>query len=356
MKKRYPINLCCNSTISGGRHVRLIFLILMMAFSVALPDRARSHENCTGVENPVIASVDGNIITVQDIEDKQINDLRAELYKRLESKMQLQALKKLSEKYPKYTLNLQPEISDKAISDFYRQNNLQTRGTLEDLKPRIMALLQMQAISKYYNTLYQEAVKKGLIISYLKQPNEYLVGVPVETAYLWGNKRAQVMVMEFSDYQCPFCSRVQATIKRLRKTYQNRVIFGYRHSPLAFHKEADEAAIAVECARDQGKFAPYHNTLFNNYRKIRIGAFEGWAKEVAVKNLKLFKKCLNIEKYRNRVENDQKAATAAGIRGTPGFIIGKYDSKTGTITGEVLSGAQPESAFVETIEKYLRKK
>jgi len=356
MKERFSINLCSSSALPDVLHARLILLILVMAFSVALPDRARSHENCTGAENPIIASVDGNVITVQDIEDKQINDLRAELHKRLESKMQLQALKKLSEKYPKYKLNLQPKISDKTINDFYRQNNLQTRGTLEDLKLRIKGLLQMQAISEYYNTLYQEAVKKGLIVSFLKQPNEFLVSVPVETAYLWGNKRERVMVMEFSDYQCPFCSRVQATIKRLRKTYQNRVIFGYRHSPLEFHKEADEAAIAVECARDQGKFAPYHDTLFNNYRNIRIGAFAGWASEVGVKNLKRFKSCLTSETYRSRVENDQKAAQAAGIRGTPGFVIGKYDSKTGTITGEVLSGAQPESAFVEIIEKYLRKK
>ncbi len=335
--------------------VVLSSLLLVAAISAGIPKTVKSEQNRMGGKNPTIAHVENMPVTIQDVEDKQINDLRVELHKRLQRKLQLVTLKKLAGKYPEYKLEFQPTVTDKFITDFFYKNNLQSRGSLEELKPRIKALLQMKAISEHYDRLYQQAVTKGLIVTYLQEPNEFLVRVPIESAFLWGGKRETVMVLEFSDYQCPFCSRVQETVKQLRKTYRNKVAFGYRHSPLAFHKEADEAAIAVECARDQGKFKQYHEILFNNYRNISTMDFDRFAKEAGISNMKLFKSCLAKEEYRSRVENDQKAATEAGIRGTPGFVIGKYNRQSGIVNGEIISGAQPLEAFTEIIDKYLSK-
>lgn len=356
MKPLSPCNISLFSARGWAYLGQLLCLSLLTALLLGTADHVVAYQKGMGGENPVIAHIAGEAITIQDIEDKQINDLRAELHGKLQDKLQILALRKLAAQYPEYQLDYQPTITDQAIRDFYVENNLQRRGSLEALSSRIKALLQMKAVADYYTDLYQKAVERGLIVSYLKEPNDFMVRVPVETAYLWGGKDASVMVLEFSDYQCPFCSRVQETIRELRKIYRNRVVFGYRHSPLAFHREADEAAIAVECARDQGRFKPYHNILFDHYHDIRIENLERFAKQAAVPDMKEFKSCLKNERYRSRIENDQQAAAAAGIKGTPGFVIGRYHRKEDVVIGEVLSGAQPRAAFTRSIEKYLEKR
>ncbi|MBT4267519.1 MAG: thioredoxin domain-containing protein [Deltaproteobacteria bacterium] len=332
----------------------LLSLIMILGLSAGLPFEATSDQKVVAGKNAIVARVDNQPITIQEIEDKKINELRVELHKRLKRNLQLNALQKLSKKFPEFGQTYQPEISDKVATDFYLKNKLQNRGTLKELKPRIKSLLQMQALANYYDQLYQKALKRGLIVSYLQAPNEFLVRVPIESAYLWENKGESVMVLEFSDYQCPFCNRVQGTLSELRNIYRGRVAFGYRHTPLAFHKEADEAAIAAECARDQGNFEKYHKTLFINYQNLTIDDLIKYASKSGMPDLNGFKSCLAEERYRSRVENDQKAASKAGIQGTPGFVIGKYDRKSGSVKGEIVSGAQPQSVFVAAIEKYLR--
>ena len=113
---------------------------------------------------------------------------------------------------------------------------------------------------------YSLALKKGWVISNLEAPSDFLLKGNIKTGYLRGNKKASVILLEYSDYQCPFCSRVQSTIRKLIDKYQDRVAFGYRHFPLAFHKEADEAAIASECAREQGKFEEIHRLLYSRQK------------------------------------------------------------------------------------------
>lgn len=338
---------------SGLWFVATLICLLFPLFSLSL--QASPLQKGMGGINPVIGQIGNKLIAVQDVENKQINELRAELYKQLKSKLQLLALQNLARTNPAYRLDYQPSITDTDARDFYFKNNLQNRGTLEALLPRIKTLLQMKAISKYYDQLFQKALKEGLVVSYLQKPNEFLIKVPVETAHLWGGKRESVMVLEFSDYQCPFCSRVQSTIKTLRKKYRDQVVFGYRHSPLAFHKEADEAAIAAECARDQGRFKAYHDILFNNYRTIHPSMFEGFAREAGISDLKRFNNCVKAETHRDRIIKDQKTARKVGIQGTPAFVIGKYDRQAGVVIGEIISGAQPDSAFIELIDKYLKK-
>ena len=304
-------------------------------------------------EDPVIAVVDSRPITISELENKEINELRVSLYDKLNQNLRKAALEVLGAKYREFSKKPEINITQKEIKRFFNLHNLKERGTFEQLAPQIEGYLQAQALAIHYDSLFREAMKRGLIVNYLQKPNEYLVKVPVETAYLRGKKSAPLMVLEFSDYQCPFCSRVQPTLKKLMKKYHSNVVFGYRHSPLPFHYEADEAAIAAECARDQGRFEPYHNILFDNYRNISIPNMRQYAKKAGIKNLKKFNQCLDTEKYRKRLENDQKAAKEAGIKGTPGFVIGHYNPKTGSVVGEVLSGAQPEAMFVNLIEKFL---
>lgn len=298
--------------------------------------------------NPVVAKVGSKQIKLQEVEDKQINELRQKLYARIQMKLRRTALEKLGKTHPEFNPKTGIKIRDAEVRDFYNKRNLASQGSYEQLAPQIKQYLT--EIEMDY--LYNRAVKKGLIVSYLKEPNEFLVTVPVETAYLWG-KSHDVFLLEFSEYQCPFCARVQPTLEKLREKYKGRVTFAYRHLPLPFHKEATGAAIAVECARDQGQFNDLHKILFQNTRQLYIPDLKRYAKEAGVKDLKTFNDCLDGQKYLNRVENDKQTASKYGMNGTPSFVIGRYDAKTKTVQGAVMSGAQPESQFVKTIEKFL---
>lgn len=338
--------------LTSKMQLTLAIMFALLSF-VHLNVLATSPAGSLTESDSVLARVGSETIRVSDIENKDINETRIKLYEMLSLQLKKAVIERLAEQHKEFAEKPAFQVTDQQAKSFYMNNNLESRGSYDQLYPMIKQYLEQKAEAEYIDSLYQMAEKKGYVKTFLEKPDDFKVTVPVETAYLWGNEKAPVMIIEFSDYQCPFCSRVQSTLSRLREIYKNNVVFGYRHAPLPFHREADEAAIAAECARDQGKFSPYHSTLFQNPRNLYIEDLKSYARQVDIADLEKFNECLDNEKYRPRLENDQEAAEEAGIRGTPGFVIGRYDSTRRTVTGEILSGAQPMQAFVGTIEKYL---
>ncbi len=338
----------------------LLFFCTGLLVSVAVADQHKSKE--TKIEagqytsNPVIARVDGKAVHLNDIMNKSIHDLLENLYEEIAAELPQVALTELAKKHKEITLAPSSKVTDKEVETFYKQNNLQQRGTLEQLGGQIEQYLVERNNRVHLAHQFAMAVEKGWIQNYLEPPAEFLVTASVGTAVIRTSPNASVMLLEFSDYQCPFCGRIQPTLSNLMKKYQEKVAFAYRHFPLSFHTEADEAAIAAECAREQGKFEEMHKILYQNQRKQYLTDLKGYAKTIKVKNLKKFNQCLDQEKYRELVQNDIREGSAIGISGTPGFMIGTYDSKTKKITGEVLSGALPQTVFEKTIQKYLNKK
>lgn len=139
-----------------------------------------------------------------------------------------------------------------------------------------------------------------------------------------GDKDAPITIVEFSDLQCPYCSKFHTTMNQIARDFKGQVRWVYKHFPLeSIHPFAKKAALATECAGDQGKFWEYTNHLFENQSKIN----NEFLKESA-KNLKLdsgkFDKCLDGEKYLSKVNNDIAEGKKAGVAGTPAsFINGK---------------------------------
>ena len=303
--------------------------------------------------NPVIGLVDGTPVTFEDVRNKKSNDLSLQLFQQLSIQLIEFSIEKLAAKHPEIKLTVDKKITIKEIIAFYEQNNLKERGTLDQLRPQIEKFLKQQVRSQHMLNQYSLALKKGWIVSHLEAPSDFLLKGNIKTAYMRGNKKASVVVLEYSDYQCPFCGRVQITLGKLIKNYQNRVAFGYRHFPLAFHQEADEAAIAAECAREQDKFEEIHMLLFKKPKAQTLDNLKKYAREIKIKSPAKFDKCLESEKYRGLVNQDLKDGAELGITGTPGFFVGLFDYKSGKIQGEVLSGAQPYSTFKQTIDKYL---
>ena len=168
--------------------------------------------------------------------------------------------------------------------------------------------------------------------------------VPVGNAAVAGKASAKVTIIEFSDYQCPFCSRAEATMEQVRKNYGDEVRVAYKHNPLPFHPNAAPAARAAMAAREQGeeKFWQFHSLVFKNQDKLDQDTFLAHARAIGLNEGK-FKADLdsNKAKYDAQIEADQREASQFGASGTPAFFL----------NGRFVSGAQPYDNFKKIIDE-----
>lgn len=148
------------------------------------------------------------------------------------------------------------------------------------------------------------------------------------TGRLLGPDDATLRVVEFSDFQCPFCAQVRPELKKLRQTYPDELAIVYRHLPLqSIHPHAFEAALAAECAAAQGHFEEYHNALFEQQDSIGARSWERYAEDAKVPDLLLFNRCVAERRFEDRVRQDLKDADRVGVESTPTFISdGKMSS------------------------------
>lgn len=157
-----------------------------------------------------------------------------------------------------------------------------------------------------------------------------------------GPESAKVTVVEFSDFQCPFCSRVYPTLLRLRQEYGDDVRVVFKHMPLAFHAKAPGAHAAAEAAKLQGKFWPMHDKLFEGQRLLSDAQYEAWAGEIGL-DVERFKKDAASAAVKKQVDEDLGEAKKLGVTGTPAFFI----------NGRFLSGAQPFDSFKRMVDQEL---
>jgi protein-disulfide isomerase len=168
--------------------------------------------------------------------------------------------------------------------------------------------------------------------------------VAVGDAPTKGAKQPKVTIIEFSDFQCPFCSRVVPTMTSLLKDYGNDVSVTFRHNPLPFHNNAMPAALAAEAAREQGKFWEMHDKLFAGQQNLDRPSLEKFAQEIGL-NMPKFKEALDKEKGKERIKKDMDDAAKFGARGTPNFFI----------NGRNFRGAQPLEAFKGVVDEEIKK-
>ncbi|MBR9678484.1 MAG: DsbA family protein [Nanoarchaeota archaeon] len=179
------------------------------------------------------------------------------------------------------------------------------------------------------------------------QPN---VQVSVDDDPVKGSANAPVTIVEFSDFECPFCARFyEQTMGLIDENYiqTGKVKLVFRDFPLAFHENAQKASEAAECADEQGKFWEYHDSLFENqgeWSSIGVNKFKEYAQELGL-NTEKFDACLDSGKYASEVQKDLSDGQGYGVSGTPTFFV----------NGIKIVGAQPYSAFQQLIEQELAK-
>jgi protein-disulfide isomerase len=236
-----------------------------------------------------------------------------------------------------------PPVGDADVSSWYQANQARLQGaSLDQVRAPIRAYLIQERVAsireQYLETL---KVKTPVVIS-LDPPRLVVSAAKGATR---GAKDAPIEMIEFSDFQCPYCQRAHATVERVLSTYGNQIRFVYRHYPVPGHAAAKPAAEASECAKEQGKFWPYHDRLFANPSKLSDADLKAHATAVGLDGA-AFNACVDSHKYQAVVEADAKDGEAAGVNGTPAFFI----------NGRMISGAQPFDVFKKLIDDELQRK
>ncbi len=162
--------------------------------------------------------------------------------------------------------------------------------------------------------------------------------------HIRGNKNAKITLVEYSDFECPFCSQFAPTMEQVLAEYPNDVRLVYRHFPLSFHPQAQKAAEASECAAEQGKFWEMHDKLFdlNIAKNMSVDSFKTAAADLGL-NTGNFNTCLDSGKMASKVQEDYSDGLAAGINGTPGTFINE----------EFVAGALPFAQIKSIIDGQL---
>jgi protein-disulfide isomerase len=171
-----------------------------------------------------------------------------------------------------------------------------------------------------------------------------------------GDSKSPVTLVEFTDYQCPFCRKFYSNAyKELKKLYVDtgKLRFVLRDLPLPNHNQAKPAAISTHCAGEQNKFWQMHDALFDGGGKLNKEDILKYAKEIGLDNSS-FKTCLISGRYKKDIELDVIDARNVGIKGTPSFVVGHTTDNL--VTGAIIRGTRPFSAFKAEIDKLLSQK
>lgn len=142
------------------------------------------------------------------------------------------------------------------------------------------------------------------------------------TGQVMGRPDAPVKIVEFSDFQCPFCARAQEVIEKVRRRHPDRVAVVFRHFPLdAIHPHARTAALASECAAEQGRFHAYHDALFARQDSIGTRPWEAFAADAGLRDLPAFRQCVDSRRHAAAVERDARVAAELELEVTPSLIV-----------------------------------
>ncbi|MGE3177398.1 MAG: thioredoxin domain-containing protein [Vicinamibacterales bacterium] len=229
------------------------------------------------------------------------------------------------------------------VAAWYKANQqrIQAGMTFEQVKDPIRNLLSQERTTTARQQYFAALRAKSPVSISLDPPR-----TKVDTANrpTRGPASAPIEIVEFSDFQCPFCQTAFPTVTQVLTTYGDRVRFTYRHYPLPNHPDARPAAEASACAAEQNKFWEYHDKLFTD-RTLAAADLKRHATDLGL-DAEKFNACVDSRKFQKDVDADVAAANSAGVNGTPAFFI----------NGRPVSGAQPFEVFRRVIEEELARK
>ncbi len=326
---------------------------LQMAAVVCL-GLALAAPACAQIEKSTetLATVDGQPITDADLDiESKLMDLQQEAYQaRIEALGNVIAQRLLekeakargittSQLLEKEVDSKLAEPTDAEIEAFYEKQKSRINQPLEEIRPQISEFLKNSQGQSVRNA-YIDGLKANSEVRVLISAPR--VSVEAGDSPRRGPKDAPVTIVEFSDFQCPYCRRVQPTLLTLLEKYPGKISLVYKDLPLRqIHPEAQKAAEAARCAGEQGKFWEYHDKLFATPR-ISKEELSKVAQDLSLDSIK-FAGCLDSGKHEPTIQADFDQAMAIGAQSTPVFYV----------NGIQLKGAQPVDAFSSVIDAEL---
>ncbi len=317
---------------------------------------APAQEPATPAKGQPAARVAGQTIDLADVDElirPQLAEVRAHEYQ-LRSKAldeliartliakEAAALGETVEALQKAEVDDKAVVSEAQAQAFYTANKSRMGNLTEaDAMQQIRAGLAQQRRNELRAALAKR-LRAKYPVQILIEP--YRVPVDVADAPVRGNPKAPVTVVEFSDFQCPFCARARPVVQQVRDTYGDKVRWVFRHFPLSFHASAEKAGEAAACAQEQGKFWQMHDRIWADHTKLAIADLKADAAALGL-DVAAFDKCLDSGQTAARIERDQEEGAGYGVSGTPAFFV----------NGRLLSGAQPFEAFQQVIDDELQR-
>jgi protein-disulfide isomerase len=340
------------------RIVSLVWLALQFAGVSLLSAQAAKPPFNSNPDDDAVASIDGAAV----ISSAQ-----------LEKEVQGRLISLKSQEY-----RIKREVLDERIEEFLLQQEAGRRGmtvdqlTREEIDLKVPSATEDQIKAVYDSTkdkygdksqvdafkqiaenlhdarvnlrrkeFLDELRGKSEVKIYLDAPR---VAVKADDTRAWGPKDAPVTIVEFGEFQCPFCGRSAGTLKQLEAKYGNQIRIVFRDFPLAFHQNAPKAAEAASCANEQGKFWEMHDKLFKNQSSLTVPDLKRYATEIKLSS-EQFDQCLDSGKYTRHWQADRDEGSRYGITGTPTFFI----------NGRMLVGSLPLEEFSQIIDQELER-
>jgi protein-disulfide isomerase len=235
-------------------------------------------------------------------------------------------------------------VTDAEVAGFITQNRARLpQGDEAELKLKVWDYLRSQKVNERRQAFIQTLRSQNSVAVYLEAPAATRVAVSTDKGFVRGPNDAPVTIVEFSDFQCPFCKNATTTVKQVVEKYQGRVKWIFRDFPIAsLHPAAPKAHQAARCAAEQGKFWEYHDLLFEKSPRQAMDDLKQYARDLKL-DAAAFGQCLDSGKQEAEVNRDIQEGARLGVTGTPTFFI----------NGRQLVGAQPAATFQKIIDSEL---
>jgi len=320
-----------------------------------------SQQNAPGKTGPA-AKVGDEVITLEEVEQgvrPQLVKLEEQRYEILDQKLeQLIGERLLAQEAKRKNVSVEdllktevfakaPEVPEADVTSFMTQNRARLpKMDEQELRLKVWDYLRSQKVGEQRQGYIQGLRNQAKVEVFLEEPAATRFAVGGDRGFVRGAKDAPVTIVEFSDFQCPFCKTATTTIKQVLDKYPGKVRLVFRDFPLvSLHPLAPKAHEAARCAAEQGKFWEYHDLLFEKSPKLTPDELKQYAQSLKL-DTAAFNQCLDSSKYTAEVDKDVKEGATLGLTGTPSFFI----------NGRQLVGAQPVTAFQKIIDGELAKK
>jgi len=330
-------------------------IVMCLSLFLAVPKGSFGQDAPHASSGDPVATVGGQPISEEELEEtlgpQQLMQLRLQEYeaksKSLDSLIRLKLVQAEAKKRGISAEKLIAQEVESKVAEpsdgeveayFWGQNR--AGASFEEVKEQYRASLKQLKLQKA-RQVYADSLRAKFDVAVLLRPPSVTVAYDAERVK--GDPKALVTIVEFSDFQCPYCKKSESTLHELLAKYGGKVKLAYLDFPLReIHPQAQRAAEAARCAGEQGKFWEYHDALYADQAKLDGAELLTHARALHLDE-KSFQSCLDSGKFKSKIEADMEEGRKVGVAGTPGFFI----------NGTFLSGAVPPADFEKIIDTQL---